>query len=98
MKRLLQILTLVLLLAGVFCIPVSAESAATQVDYQATVTSDGDCQVSITVTFRLEQAVSDITFPVPANATNVKKDGSFVRTTKTANAAATPSIPAADTP
>ena len=86
MKRCLATLLICCLLLVSCFIPVYAETAASAVQSYSTITSDGDCQVSITVTFRLEQAVSDITFPVPANATNVKKDGSFVRTTKTANA------------
>ena len=83
MKRRFAIIVVCCLLFVSCMIPVYAETAASAVQSYSTVTSDGDCQVSITVTFRLEQAVSDITFPVPANASNVKKDGSLVRTTKT---------------
>ena len=39
MKRVAVLFILCVLLAGVFCMPVSAESAATQVDLQCTVTS-----------------------------------------------------------
>ena len=53
MKRLVVFLTLCLLLAGVFCLPVSAETAATQVDLQCTITAEGDCLVTATVNLRL---------------------------------------------
>ena len=86
MKRLLQILTLVLLLAGVFCIPVSAESAATQVDYQATVTSDGDCLVTATVNLRLEASLDLLTYPVPLGAKNVTLNGENATVRSTASA------------
>ncbi len=86
MKRRITMLVLCCLLAASCIISVCAANAASMVQSYSTVTTDGSCQVSITVTFRLEQAVSDLTFPLPANATDVKKDGSFVRTTQTGNA------------
>ena len=63
-----------------------AETAAVNVTSYSTVTSNGECQVSITVTIRLEEAVSNLSFPLPREAQNVKKDGSMAHTTKTANA------------
>ncbi len=86
MKRRISVLLLCCLLAASCIISVCAANAASMVQSYSTVTSGGDCQVSVTVTFRLEQAVEDITFPLPANATDVKKDGSYVRTTQTAGA------------
>ena len=76
MKRLVVLLTLCLLLAGVFCLPVSAETAATQVDLQCTVTAEGDCLVTATVNLRLEAAIDRLTYPVPLDATNITVHGS----------------------
>ena len=56
-KRFWMLATLIILLAGVFCLPAAAETAATQVDIQSTVTSDGDCLMTVTVNLRLEAAM-----------------------------------------
>ncbi len=82
MKRRIAVFVLCCLLAVSCFVTVYAETAASAVQSYSTVTSDGSCQVSITVTFRLEQATSDISFPIPAEATNIKKDGSLVRTSR----------------
>ena len=63
-----------------------AETAAVNVTSYSTVTSNGECQVAITVTIRLDEAVNNLSFPLPREAQNVKKDGSMAHTTKTANA------------
>ena len=86
MKRFAVLLTLCLLLAGVFCLPVSAETAASQVDLQCTVTSDGDCLVTATVNLRLEAAMDNLTYPVPLDAKNITVNGSNAATTSSASA------------
>ena len=86
MKRLAVLFTLCLLLAGVFCLPVSAETAATQVDLQCTVTSEGDCLVTATVNLRLEAAIDRLTYPVPLDATNITVNGSKAAATRSASA------------
>ena len=86
MKRLAVLLTLCLLLAGIFCLPVSAETAATQVDLQCTVTSEGDCLVTATVNLRLEAALDKLTFPVPQDAKNITVNGSNAAATHYASA------------
>ena len=68
MKRLLLLFPLCVLLVVTLCLPVSAESAATKVDLQCTVTSEGDCIVTATVNLRLEAALDQLTYPVPLNA------------------------------
>ena len=50
MKRILTVLIGLILMVGLFVIPVSAESAASRIDTRMTVTSDGDCRVTMTVT------------------------------------------------
>lgn len=80
MKRRGIILLLCLVLLLSCAVTAGAESAATSVISYSTVTSNGDCQVSVTVTLRLEEAMNTIQFPVPQNAANIKKDGSLVPT------------------
>ncbi|MCI6937233.1 MAG: hypothetical protein MR762_11435, partial [Clostridiales bacterium] len=86
MKRLAVLFTLCVLLAGVFCLPVSAETAAAQVDLQCTVTSEGDCLVTATVNLRLEAAIDRLTYPVPLDATNITVNGSKAAATRSASA------------
>ena len=86
MKRLCTLLLAIILLSGVLCIPVSAESAASRVDLYCTVNSEGDCTVEMNVNLRLETMVDDLVFPLPANATGITLNGSPVNTTKTNSA------------
>ena len=86
MKRILSLLICVLLLAGSFCIPVSAESAASSVNLMATVNSEGDCFVTMSVNLRLESNMEKLYFPLPLNAKNISLNGSNVTTTRSASA------------
>lgn len=86
MKRLLALLTVCVLLAGVICIPASAESTASLVDLLCTVNSDGDCLVTMTVTLHLEDAHEKLTFPLPPEARNITMNGASVSSTKTDSA------------
>ena len=84
--KLLALLTAVLLIAGVICVPVSAESAASRVDLYCTVNAEGDCIVEMNVNLRLEAMTEGLKFPLPANATGITLNGSPVTSTKTASA------------
>ena len=86
MRRFLAAITVIMLLAGVLVLPASAESAASKVDIRATVTAEGDCLVTMTVTLRLEASGTGLTFPLPANAKSITMNGANVSTTKTASA------------
>ena len=86
MKRLLVLLTLCVLMAGVICLPVSAESAATQVDLQCTVTSEGDCLVTATVNLRLEASLEQLSYPVPLDAKSITVNGSNAAVSRSASA------------
>ena len=77
MKRILTVLIGLILMVGLFVIPVSAESAASRIDTRMTVTSDGDCRVTMTVTLRLESSDSDLTFPLPLNAQDITLNNSI---------------------
>jgi len=85
MKRFLMLIALFCLLFGTLCITASADSYATLVESYSTVNSDGDCVVNMTVTLHLENA-SDMTFPLPANATDITMNNGSARTTQTADA------------
>lgn len=86
MKRLLAILTLCILLTGVICLPVSAESAASKVDLYCTVNSEGDCLVTMEVMLRLEANYTELYFPVPLNAKNITLNGSPASTSRSNSA------------
>ena len=86
MKRLLTLLTAVLLLSGALFIPVSAESAASRVDLYCTVNAEGDCTVEMNVSLRLETMTEGLTFPLPLEAKGITLNGSNVSTTKSTTA------------
>lgn len=86
MRRFLTLLTVCVLLTGVLCIPASAETSASKMDLYCTVTSEGDCQVSMTVTLRLKEAHDQMTFPLPVNAKNITMNHSSVSAVKTDSA------------
>jgi len=59
-----------------------AENAATGVQTNATVASDGSCQVSISMTIRLDSAVSGLTLPLGEDVSSVRLNGSMAGTTR----------------
>lgn len=83
-----RIATAVLAVFLLVCLilPVSAATGASSAGYHTTVSVDGSCQVTLTLTLHLEQAVSELTFPLPRKAGNVTLNGSWVRTKTTTNA------------
>lgn len=85
--RRMLILAMTLVLLVCLMIPtVFAETGANSVSIYATVSQDGSCQVTATVLLHLEQAVGDLSFPVPLEAESVTLNGSRVRAAKTATA------------
>ncbi len=61
---------------------VSAVTGASGVSSFATVSADGACQVTMTVTLHMEQAVSELRFPIPLGASDVTVNGSRVWTSR----------------
>lgn len=59
---------------------VCAASSASMVGTYATVSTDGRCQVNMTVKLHLEQAAANLTYPVPKQASGVTLNGSRART------------------
>ena len=85
MRRIILLLTtLALILSCSFC--ASAATSASHIGTFATVSSNGECQVTVTATIRLEEVVEDLYFPVPGTARNVTLNGSRVRTTRQGDA------------
>ena len=75
MRRIL-ILAVTLLLSLSLSISASAATSVSSLGSFATVSADGSCQVTMTVTLHLEQSFSELYFPLPANASNVTVNGS----------------------
>lgn len=75
MRRILSLFGAVLL---VFCLCVSATAAtnATMIDINAVVSSDGSCRVTQIVTFNLEQAAENVSYPLPLGAHGITVNGS----------------------
>lgn len=71
-------LTFILILAAIPS--VCAASSASMVGTFATVSTDGRCQVNMTLKLHLEQTAANLTYPVPKQATGVTLNGARVRT------------------
>ena len=85
MKRLLITALALVMMLSVIVTPARAESYATLVESFCTITPDGDCLVNLTVTLHLDNS-GDMTFPLPANATDITMNNASARTTKTDDA------------
>lgn len=72
MRKILALLLCCLLLATT----VYAENAVSGVQSNATVSSDGSCQVSISMTIRLDEPVSELSLPLGAGVSSVRVNGS----------------------
>lgn len=56
-------------------VSVSAAPVAKSVSSHATVSHDGTCQVTMSVTIRLDQVAEDLRFPLPGKASNITVNG-----------------------
>lgn len=84
-----RILALILGIALVFglALSVSADNAASAITIYASVTSDGNADISLTARIRIEEAKKEsLTFPLPLNAADITLNERGVTFTKTANA------------
>ena len=77
MRRTIMFLLAITLLCTL-AFGVSAATAATQVTYQASASLDESCEVALTATIHLDEPVKDLSFPVPAGASNITLNGSRV--------------------
>ncbi len=74
------VLTIILLLC--LQISVGAATGASSATGFATVSADGGCQISMTVTLHIEQQMDSLYFPIPGDATGVLLNGSRVSAAK----------------
>lgn len=82
MKRRLSIFLLAaVLISCLFAVPVSADNQASKVELYCTISADGNCLVSMNVTFHMESSDENLTFPLPRNANNITMNGGAVGTT-----------------
>lgn len=70
-----------LLIFSLFALPVSAASTADSGYAQAVVSENGSCDVTMTVTVRLDSVPKDLSFPLPMDARDVTINGVKVNTT-----------------
>lgn len=76
-----RIWAFVLIFISIFATAMGVSAAsAPAVGTYATVTQNGTCQVNMTVQIHLDQAASDLKFPVPGDATAITLNGHRVRT------------------
>ena len=74
MRRIFAVFALFLLLLTL--IPsAQAVTGASGINSYTSVSSDGTCQVTVTVTFHLESAVDELYFPIPSNARDIAVGG-----------------------
>lgn len=85
MGKIWRFLTIFVLILSV-SVTASAATGAPSVASFATVSADGSCQVTMTVTVRLEQALEKLYFPIPADATGVTLNGSRVSAPRSGSA------------
>lgn len=74
MRRVLVLATLLCLVCSL-AFGASAATYAKSVSTYATVSNDGTCQVTLTATLHLDQAVDDLRFPLPGKAGNITVNG-----------------------
>ena len=79
MTRIRRILTVILCII-MLTTAVYAESGATNVESWSTVTSNGACQVTMTVRINMDHPATGLTFPLPRGARDVAVNGSSART------------------
>ena len=79
MRRIFAVFALILLLSTL--IPsTQAATGASGINSYTSVSSDGTCQVTVTVTFHLESAVGELYFPIPSNAREISVGGERAET------------------
>lgn len=82
--RRVSVLLFALTILICLCVVANAETSITSIVSQATVSTDGSCQVNTTATVHLDQPMEELAFPVPEDATAVTLNGTRVLT-KTAD-------------
>lgn len=76
---------LLLLCCFILTTAVSAANTATQVQSNTIISSDGTCQVTLTVQLQVDSPPGNLSFPLPVQARNVSLNGRGVRTQLSGN-------------
>ena len=88
-KRIFALFFVVILALGM-CVGASAaetdNTRASTVSIFVNVSNDGNCDVTTNVTLHVDTPQKNLTYPVPANASNVTLNGKAVLTQKTGQA------------
>lgn len=84
MKRMKRVFLALFFLCCLNLLPLraSAVSAATRLDYTATINVDGDAMVSLTMNLHLEAMDQNLVFPLPGTASNITVNGSSPATSR----------------
>ena len=75
MKRIKHVLLVLFFFLALVPLRADAVSAATRLDYTATINVDGDAMVSLTLNLHLEDANQNLAYPLPGNASNITVNG-----------------------
>ena len=81
MRKLIMVFMTAVVLLSV-CFPVNAANSATSAQVVAAATSDGSCEVNMTVTVQVDTPVDKLYFPVPGEAVGISLNGSRVTAVK----------------
>ena len=82
MKRIKRVLFMLLFAVLLLPLRAQAASAATRLDYTATINVDGEALVSLTMNLHLEAINQNLTYPLPGTATNITVNGSSPSTSR----------------
>ena len=82
MKRIKRVLFMLLFAVLLLPLRAQAASAATRLDYTATINVDGEALVSLTLNLHLEAINQNLTYPLPGTATNITVNGSSPSTSR----------------
>ena len=82
MKRIKRVLFMLLFAVLLLPLRAQAASAATRLDYTATINVDGEALVSLTLNLHLEAINHNLTYPLPGTATNITVNGASPATNK----------------
>ena len=86
MSRRILVLVLSLILILGLSVSASAESAVTNLQNYATITSNGSCQVNLTVSLHIDTPTEGLTFPLPKEALDIRRDNESVKVNRTSSA------------
>ena len=78
--RAIRILFLCVLCVSMLALPAAAVTGLTGLQNQTTVSTNGRCQVNLSLSFHLDTSVEALFYPLPENAENIRLNGSWART------------------